>query len=155
MEYNVYMKTNKTTFAAVVELPYGGEEVNVKVELDKDETSLTYDEVTDAIYNKVAEEHGCPDPLLPSDELDDEDFPRIVDLVIYNADDGEYYPVISESMDDSSLKDSIVYTKYLVLPDATYSLTPECKLWMELKQKGIIDEDAPFDYEKYHQIVSH
>ena len=56
-------------------------------------------------------------------------------------------------MDDSELKNDKTFIKYLVLPDARYSLTPEAKLWMDLKKNGIIDEDAEFDFEKYHKMV--
>lgn len=147
---------NKTSFSAVVELPkdYGPNEVTVDVELDKDEEHLTYDEVEDAIYDKVDKMfYYMRDSI--DDEIDDEreDYPTIVSLVI-NADDGESYPVISESMDRSELDSSNVYTKYLVLPDATYSLTPEALLWMQLKENGIIGKDTPFDYDKYHRIIN-
>lgn len=147
------MKTNKkTSFSAVVKLPYDNEEVTVDVEIDKDEINLTYDEVEDAIYDKVQELYDEPTSDLDYDEMTDEDYPSIVDLVI-NADDGESYPVISESMDDSELKKSDAFAKYLILPDAIYSLTPEAKLWMDLKKNGIIDEDSPFEFEKYHNII--
>lgn len=150
------MKTNKTSFSAVVELPqsYDQDEITIDVELDKDEEHLTYDEVEDAIYKKVDElYHYMPESI---DDLyesydEDEEWPSIVNIVI-NTDDGSY-PVISESMDDSELKNDKTFIKYLVLPDARYSLTPEAKLWMDLKKNGIIDEDAEFDFEKYHKMV--
>ena len=148
------MKKQKTSFSAVVELPnnYGQDEITVDVVFDKDEEHLTYDEVEDAIYRKVDElYHYMPE----SDEdlyEDDEDWPTIISIVI-NADDGESYPVISESMDDSELKKDKAFSKYLVLPDAIYSLTPESKLWMNLKKNGIIDNDAEFDFEKYHAMI--
>jgi len=145
------MNIKKTSFSAVVELPedYGRDEITIDVELDKDEEHLTYDEVEDAIYSKVDIMFGS---TYGDDGYEREDYPSIVNIVI-NADDGESYPVISESMDDSDLKKDTAYTKYLVLPDAHYSLTPECKLWMELKKEGILDEDAPFEFEKLHKIL--
>ena len=147
---------NKTSFSAVVELPkdYDRNEVTIDIELDKDEKHLTYDEVEDAIYDKVDKMFYYMHDSI-DDEIDDEreDYPTIVSLVI-NADDGESYPVISESMDSSELDSSNVYTKYLVLPDATYSLTPEALLWMQLKENGIIGKDTPFDYDKYHRIIN-
>ena len=145
------MNTKKTSFSAVVELPedYGRDEITIDVELDKDEEHLTYDEVEDVIYSKVDIMFGS---TYGDDGYEREDYPSIVNIVI-NADDGESYPVISESMDDSDLKKDTAYTKYLVLPDAHYSLTPECKLWMELKKEGILDEDAPFEFEKLHKIL--
>lgn len=151
--YNLIMKINKkTSFSAVVELPYDYEEVTINVELDKDEEHLTYDEVEDAIYDKIQEEYNEPDVDADIEDLTDEDYPHIIDIVI-NADDGESYPVISESMDDTELKKDQSFNKYLVLPDATYTLTPEAQLWMNLKKNDIIDEDAEFDYEKYHKMV--
>lgn len=142
----------KTSFSAVVELP-NNEEVTIDVELNKDEEHLTYDEVEDAVYDVVQIKYNSPDPSIDIDDLEDDDYPHIVDLVV-NASDGESYPVISESMDDHELKKSKAVAKYLVLPEARYSLTPEAALWMSLKKEGIIDEDAPFEFKKYHALVN-
>lgn len=149
MEYDLYMK-NKSIFSAVVKFDGNTEEV-FDVEINKPECKLTYDEVVDAIddaiVNKYPEYEICPDCI-----DDDYECPyEIVDIVINDGE--ESYPVIAEDDDDSELKKSKAFTKYLVLPYATYSLTPECKLWMKLKENGIISEDEPFDYEKYHKMV--
>ena len=149
------MNIKKTSFSAVVELPddYGCSEVTVDVEFDKDEEHLTYDEVVDAVYDTVDKVFSCRSYEDEEEyEFEREDYPTIVSLVI-NADDGESYPVISESMDDSELKKDKAFSKYLVLPEARYYLTPECKLWMELKKEGILDEDAPFEFEKFHKML--
>ena len=151
------MNTKKTSFSAVVELPYDYDydynEVTVDVEFDKDEEHLTYDEVVDAVYDTVDKVFSCRSYEDEEEyEFEREDYPTIVSLVI-NADDGESYPVISESMDDSELKKDKAFSKYLVLPEARYYLTPECKLWMELKKEGILDEDAPFEFEKFHKML--
>ena len=151
------MNTKKTSFSAVVEIPYDYDydynEVTVDVEFDKDEEHLTYDEVVDAVYYKVDKMFGYKSYEDEEEyEFEREDYPTIVSLVI-NADDGESYPVISESMDDNELKKDKAFSKYLVLPDARYYLTPECKLWMELKKEGILDEDAPFEFEKFHKML--
>ena len=150
------MNTKKTSFSAVVELPddYDCSEVTVDVEFDKDEEHLTYDEVVDAVYDTVDKVFSCRsyEDNEEEYEFEREDYPTIVSLVI-NADDGESYPVISESMDDSELKKDKAFSKYLVLPEARYYLTPECKLWMELKKEGILDEDAPFEFEKLHKML--
>ena len=151
------MSIKKTSFSAVVELPYDYDydynEVTVDVEFDKDEENLTYDEVVDAVYYKVDKMFGYKSYEDEEEyEFEREDYPTIVSLVI-NADDGESYPVISESMDDSELKKDKAFSKYLVLPEARYSLTPECKLWMELKKEGILDEDAPFEFEKFQKML--
>lgn len=134
----------KTSFSAVVKTPLEDETV-VTVELDKSvEDDLTYDEVIDAVYNKCQDE-TCLDP-------DYDDGVEIIDLVI-NDEDGNSYPVVSESMDSTELKESMVYDKFLVLPDARYELTPEAKLWMAMKESGIVDKDSPFDFEAYHSIL--
>ena len=149
------MNAKKTSFSAVVELPddYGCSEVTVDVEFDKDEEHLTYDEVVDAVYYKVDKMFGYKSYTDEEEyEFEREDYPTIVSLVI-NTDDGESYPVISESMDDSELKKDKAFSKYLVLPEARYSLTPECKLWMELKKEGILDKDTPFEFEKFHKML--
>ena len=151
------MNTKKTSFSAVVEIPYNYDydynEVTVDVEFDKDEEHLTYDEVVDAVYYKVDKMFGYKSYEDEEEyEFEREDYPTIISLVI-NADDGESYPVISESMDDSELKKDKAFSKYLVLPEARYYLTPECKLWMELKKEGILDEDAPFEFEKFHKML--
>ena len=146
----------KTSFSAVVKLPediFGGEDITVDVELSKDEEHLTYDEVEDAVMQELYAHMPLLKQMAEEADIEDDSvFPEIVSIVI-NADDGESYPVVSESMDQTELKRSKTWTKYLVLPDATYCLTPECKLWMELKKQGIIDEDAPFDFDKYHALV--
>ena len=85
--------------------------------------------------------------------LEDEDGEppyEVIDIVI-NV-NGESYPVVSEVHDVNKLREE-GYEKILVLPDALYSLTPECKIWMELREAGIIGSDAPFDYAKYHAIA--
>ena len=150
------MNTKKTSFSAVVELPnnYVCSEVTIDVEFDKDEEHLTYDEVEDAVYDKIDKMLGYQSYGDDEEEyeFEREDYPTIVSLVI-NADDGESYPVISESMDDGELKKDKAFSKYLVLPNARYYLTPECKLWMELKKEGILDEDAPFEFEKLHKML--
>ena len=139
----------KSSFSAMVKDPSSDQEIPIDVELDKDEYSLTYDEVEAAIYQKLKEDHGID---YYDSCIDNEDAPSIIDIVI-NSDDGNQYPVISESMDDAELKKSHAFEKYLVLPDARYSLTPECKLWMSLQKRGIIDANEPFDFETYHELL--
>lgn len=140
----------KTSFSAIVELPYSKDEVTIDVELDKDIDHLTYDEVEMAISKKIEDKYGYPKE--DADIEDDSAFPNIIDIVVNDV-DGESYPVISESMDDTKLKKSKSFTKYLVLPDAHYQLTPECKLWLELQKNGIIDEDDEFDFDKCHALL--
>lgn len=140
------VKDNLLSFSAVVEFADDNSNEIVDVEINKNINALTYDEVEDAIYQAIDKKYGY------SIEDFENDVPySIVDIVI-NEDDGSY-PVVPEDADDSELKESQEFTKYLVLPWVTYALTPEAKLWMNLKDNGIIDEDEPFDYEKYHNLV--
>lgn len=147
MQERKTMKT-KTSFSAIVDVPDFGKEIQVDVELDKGIGELTYDDVIDAIYDKLDDTYGIYD----DNNTDDNDEITIGDIVI-NETDGESYPVISESMDDSKLRASKVFTKYLVLPNARYTLTKEAKLWMELKKNGLIDEDTPFDFNRFHDLI--
>ena len=155
-EYYIDME-HKTEFSAVVEFNDGSNET-VDFSLDKKDTSLTYDEVVDAIYDIVDKKHKLgvySYDYDPDCEYDDDCFDpqyKIVSIVV--IDGGEAYPVLHEDEDTSSVESSREFTKYLVLPWARYSLTPEAKLWMELIDNGIIDKDAPFDFDKYHKILT-
>ena len=137
---------NKSHFSAIVQMKDGSED-QFDVTLDKNATDLTYDEVYDAICNAVDAEY-----MFSAEDFEAEDDSpySVVDIVI-NA-DGESYPVVSES-DDVEQFTNAGYQQILVLPNALYSLTPECKMWIKLKEAGIIDEDAPFDFAKYHALV--
>ena len=135
----------KMSFSAVVEFT-NGEDETFDVELSKSIDELTYDEVEISICNAVDNKHGYTE-----EDFEDESPYEIVSIVINDGD--ESYPVISETDDDTELKCSKAYSKYLVLPWATYELTPECKLWMKMKDMGIINKDAPFDFDKYHTLV--
>ena len=137
---------NKSHFSAIVQLKNGFED-QIDVTLDKKATDLTYDEVYDAICNAVDAEYMFS---IKDFETEDDSPYNIVDIVI--NEDGESYPVISDSDDVEQFTNS-GYQKILVLPNAQYSLTPECKMWLKLKESGIIDKDAPFDFAKYHALV--
>ena len=139
-------KSSRLSFSAVVVFSDNNEEETFDVEISKCIDDLTYDEVENAIMDAVDRKHGYT-----INDFEDDSPYSIVSIVI-NEDD-ESYPVISETDDDSELKQSGVYNKYLVLPWALYELTDEAKLWMKLKENRIIDEDEPFDFEKYHSLV--
>ena len=139
--------TKTLSFSAVVEFADDNTNETFDVEIDKSIDNLTYDEVEDAVWNAVDKKHGYV-----IEDFEDNDPPyRIVDLVV--NEDGESYPVVPEDADMSKLDKELDVKKYLVLPWATYSLTPESKLWMKMKDNGVIDGDAPFDYEVYHELV--
>ena len=136
----------KTSFSAVVMFLDDCEEETFDVEIGKPVESLTYDEVEEAIWNAVDEKYGYD-----VEDFEDDNAPyEVIDIVV--NEDGESYPVVPEDKIDK-LDAELDVKKYLVLPWAKYSLTPECKLWMTMKENGIVDEDEPFDYEKYHSLV--
>lgn len=140
-------ENSNTSFSAMVMFLDDGEEETFDVELSKKLEDLTYDEVIDAIYDAVDEKYGYE----PEDfeETDNEPY-KVIDIVVNK--DSESYPVVPEDKIDK-LDAELDAKKYLVLPWARYGLTLECKLWMAMKENGIVDEDEPFDYEKYHKLV--
>ena len=141
------MKNEMLSFSAVVEFAGDSSNETFDVEVASDINSLVYDDVENAICDAVDAKHGYS-----LDDFEDAAPYKIVDIVI--NEDGESYPVVPEDADLEKLDNEIDASKYLVLPWARYALTPEAKLWMKMKDEGIIDEDAPFDFEKYHRLVN-
>lgn len=130
-------------FSAVVEFS-DGENQTFDFEISGDESVIVYDDVEDAVYKAVEKEYSVY-------EGDDIDY-KIVDVVLYK--DGVPCPVVSDDKTKDELKREFSPgTKILILGRARYALTPECKLWLELKDAGIIDEDTPFEFDKYHEMV--
>ena len=84
---------NKSHFSAIVQLKDGFED-QIDVTLGKKATDLTYDEVYDAICNAVDAEYMFS---IKDFETEDDSPYNIVDIVI--NEDGESYPVISDSDD--------------------------------------------------------
>lgn len=140
------MKNNKLSFSAVIEFTEDHSNETIDVELDKNIDNLTYDEVEDAICNLVDEKYGYD-----IEDFEDDTPYNIVDIVI--NEDGESYPVLPEDANLDNFDKELDVKKYLVLPWAKYSLTPECKLWMKMQENELIGENEPFDYEKYHKLV--
>lgn len=136
----------KSSFSAVVAFTGSNDEEVFDVELNKDVASLTYDEVEAAICDAVDKKHGY------SNESFEDEAPYEIASIVVNEGD-ESYPVLCEDDDTSELMHSKVYDKFLVLPWAIYELTPECKLWMKMKEMHLISEDASFDFDKYHKLV--
>lgn len=137
----------KTSFSAVVMFLDDGEEETFDIELSKPIEELAYDDVEFAFYDAVDSKYG----FKPEDFEDDDPPYKVISIVVNDGD--ESYPVLSESDDDSEIKSSNVYSKYLVLPWAKYGLTPEAKLWMKMKDMHMVSEDEPFDFNKYHALV--
>ena len=42
-----------------------------------------------------------------------------------------------------------------MLPNALYSLTPECELQMKLVDEGIMSKEDEFDFEKMHRVLEY
>lgn len=130
----------KIQFNSYVKLGGGLASVKVPftVESEGDETKLTWDDVVDAAYDAV-------DGKYPRD-----DFPNMENVRITIIKEGTEYPVCAESEFD---KDAFVGEKQvLILPECTWSLTPEFKKYMELSEKGLIDFE--FDAEKMKELMA-
>ena len=140
------METNKSVFSANVVFKDGFDET-IDVVIDKDDMSLTYDEVEYAIYDAVNKKHHFVDVDF------EEDAPYHVSDIMILTDEG-IYPVVPEDFDMNAIDNDKQYEKYLVLPYARYSLTPECKLWMKMKLDGIINENEEFDFDKMHELIN-
>lgn len=107
----------------------------------------TYDELLDAFEKPVKEKF--PEEYFPKLDFDYDSF-RIVE-------DGKEYPVFPESGAKDALKrlGKNAPGKYLVLPECTYSLAPEYKLYLSLCEKGIIDEETtPYDSKKMSDVLA-
>ena len=138
-------KNAVTSFSAVVEFADDNTDKTYDVEVEKSIDDMTYDDVIDAVCKAVDNEYGFTD-----DDFEDEDPYKIIDIVVNDGD--QSYPVVDENTDVDSLDFGDVH-KVLVLPWARYALTPECKLWMKLKENGMLAEDDEFNYDEMHKIV--
>ena len=99
--------------------------------------------------NAVDEKYGYA--IEDFEDRDNEPY-KVIDIVVNDVDGS--WPVFPDDADIEKLRRELDVEKFAVLPWARYGLTPECKLWMAMKEDGIVDEDEPFDYEKYHKLVS-
>lgn len=137
-----------SSFSAMVMFLDDGEEETFDVELSKPVEELTYDEVENAICQAVDEKYGYT-----AKDFEDEDYVpyNVIDIVVNEG--GESYPVVPEDADIEKLKAELNTKKFLVLPWAMYGLTPECKLWMKMRESGVLADDAEFDYDKMHKLV--
>jgi hypothetical protein len=113
----------------------------------KDEGCLTYDHVESAAFDAM--EKRFPLEYYPKRDVVD---------YIYIKDDTEWYPVVSESDKKtiSKLSKDKKFSKFLILPDAIYSLSPELLLYLKMCDEGILnpkDKFGQFNYEKMHHII--
>lgn len=140
------MKNDRSVFSANVVFK-DGEDDTVDVELDKSEVDLTYDDVEAALFDAVDKKHGYT-----FEDWEEDEAPYYFTDIMVLADDG-IYPVVPEDYDTKLIDNDKQYDKYLMLPYARYSLTPECKLWMKMRENGILEEDDEFDYDEMHKLV--
>ena len=112
-----------------------------------DVSNLTYDEVEQAALNEIDKMFD-----FTIDDYEDNYDLVSIDIIMIHDDDGTF-PVISEDRDPREVANENGVDKVLILPWATYSLTAEAKLWMKMKELGIISENSEFDYDKYHKLL--
>lgn len=112
----------------------------------EDEGHMTYDCVEFAAMDEM--ELRYPHDYYPKRDIDG--------YIFIKNEKGEWSPVVSESDKDgiNELKKSNTYSRFLVLPDATYSITPEYALYMAMTENGIIDKDkVDFDFDKMLKML--
>jgi len=126
-------------FNSYVRLGAGLEPVKVPftVESEGDETKLTWDDVADAECDVVNEKYSL------------DDFPNMETVRTTIVKDGTEYPVCAESEFDNEAFSG--EKQVLILPECTWSLTPEFKKFLELSEKGLIDFE--FDAEKMKELM--
>ena len=128
IQFNVYVKLGGSL--EPVKVPF-------TVNSEGDETKLTWDDVFDVACDVVDKKYSLAD------------FPNLKTVRTTIVKDGVEYPVCSESEFD---KDAFAGEKQvLVLPECTWSLTPEFKKFLELSEKGLIDFE--FDAEKMKELM--
>ena len=117
----------------------------ILVTMSKPIEELTYDEVEIAISDKFDEKNP------PTDRLRTE-LHKIT--IVDEKDPDIQWPVFHEDDPEIDVQQKMKTCKqFLVLPNAVYSLTPECKLWMKLIEKGVLEEDSEFNFEKMHSLL--
>jgi hypothetical protein len=131
----------KVKFNATVTLGRGLDPIKVPFELETEtnEMAFSWDDVFDG---------GCDAARKIYSE---DDFPNmeVGDLEIV-MDDG-VFPVLAEDYDKDMEKLGV--KKALVLGYARYTLTPEYKLFLSMKERGILSEDDEFDADEMRELV--
>ena len=77
-------------------------------------------------------------------------------FISIKGDDGKWYPVVSESDKKAikALQKSKEHDRFLVLPDATYSIAPEYLLYLSMVENGVINgSKVKYDYDKMHKMI--
>lgn len=114
--------------------------------LDRDETELLWDDVVDAVY--AAMDKGFPMDCYPKAEIHE--------VFILDRDDkAKRYPVVRSNDADKigELEKSKGYEKFLELPEAMYSLTPEYALFLRMQDEGLVSEGTAFDGDKMRRLL--
>ena len=112
----------------------------------KDEGHLTYDHVEFAAMDEMDVKY--PHDYYPKCERDG--------CILIKNDDGEWSPIVSKGDKDGikKLRKSKEYDRFLVLPEATYSIAPEFALYMSMMKNGMIDQSkVEYNYNKMHQML--
>lgn len=118
----------------------------VTVTLDSDETELLWDDVVDAVYATM--DKDFPMDCYPKAEIHE--------VFILDRDDKEKrYPVVRSDDADKigEIEKSKGYEKFLELPEAMYSLTPEYALFLRMQNEGLVSEGIAFDGEKMRRLL--
>lgn len=113
---------------------------------NEDEGHLTYDYVEFAAMDEMDIKY--PHDYYPKSDIDG--------YILIKNDVGGWSPIISEGDKDGikDLQKSKEYDRFLILPEATYSIAPEYALYMSMVENGMIDQNkVKYDYAKMHQML--
>lgn len=133
------------SFTGIVKL---GPNVEVSVDFktkpaSKNDGHLTIDTVEDELYSVL--EKSYPEEYYPQSEV----------VRIYINEKGKQYRVVAESDKKTIGKLRRNKETILVLPEATYSLSPAFALYSLLMEYGIINGDSPdYDSDTYEEVVN-
>jgi hypothetical protein len=135
----------KTTFIGKIHLsPIDLMAYTVFVTFDKELKEIFYDDVVDAIYDEMEKKY--PEKYYPKIKL--------VDIFIETTENDKcmYYPVVG---DEKYVNDyNKLYSKVLVLPCYTYSLSDEYKLYDILIKHNIFNINQKFEYNIMHDVLN-
>lgn len=105
---------------------------------------LTFDHVLEAAYSEL--ESRFPERYYPEGSIGD----------VKILHEGKWYPVVSEGDYEGieRLKKDPSLKMFLMLPDATYSISDEYRMYEKMCELGLIDPaKAPFDADKMKSLI--
>ena len=139
-------QSNISKFIGYVKKTDTDEIQEIEVSIAKSIEELTYDEVEFAITYEVSARNSA-DMLsfeLQKIAIVDEDDPML------------QWPVFREGDPEIKIQKKMsCCKKFLVLPNALYSLTPEYELQMKLVDEGIMSKEDEFDFERMHRVLEY